>query len=352
MASIGELFVELGFEYNDKQAKSFEKRIGSIGKAVAKIAAAAGAAAVAMGALTIANAKSAEGISDVAKAAGVNVKELNAMRQTFYEMGMSVEEADAQMINFNNALQGFDDKKLAQIKSLGVETKGRSAAEVWLDTIQALSKYEGKELSVRAGLVGIDPATVNQMLAQPHVMEQTYRAAFDNSAAEGTILSMNELMSQFKQFTYLLKQVTMQIANGFKPVVESMMKGTLDWFVSNKDSLISGLEMFAAVLKNIAVSVEWAFGVIGNLVDGFMSFFAELGTASAGGLKGIWDWMNNTDGSHGFGSRLEAQPSAGGVTNITMTNSVNGVSDPRLASDLLVNKIVKGGKRGRVYAAE
>ena len=349
MAVISELLVELGFDYDDKQAKAFEKRVGSMGKAVAKIAMAVGATAVAMAALTVANARTAEGISDVSKMAGVSVRELNAMRQALSTLGMSAEDADAMLVGINAALKGFDPAKLNAIRSLGIDTEGKNSAQVMLEAVQALSKYSGKELEVRAGLIGFDPIQINQLLSDPNGFVAKFQAAFDSSASEKTIKSLSQLSGKIKDFIYDVKQLTAEIANGLTPILDSLMDDFFKWVTSNKDLIINNVKAYSDAMRATVDVIAWVVEKIAAITDPLTSMLAD---ASVAYEQGGWKEIVFGSNTRGLDYRAQAGATSGGTTNITMTNNVNGVSDPRLASELTTNKIISAANRGRLYATE
>jgi len=342
MAVIDSLLVQLGFEYDEKQARQFEKGLSRVGNAVKKIAVAAGTAAVAMGGLTIFQAGSAEDINDFAASVDESVQKVDALRQAFSHFGLTAEDANGLLLKMSSSLQGLDQGKITSLLGgLGISTEGKSAAELTLEALEKISKLGADQQRYYSERLGIDPQYFQQALKNIDKLRATYNQKYQTTArTQGNADSLTAFNQHLKNVRHEFSKLSGELAESFLPVMKKLTSGLLSWFRNNREEMAGWLDTFA----NFSIAFAEGMGKIIDAIKPFMDWlFPDEGTQKA---------MNNSNSpQYKFGSGYVV----GGqkVTNLNMNVKQDiRSSDPQVAANASMDKILTAATYGRVLATE
>lgn len=230
----------------------------SIGSA-AGVAVLGGAMIAATGAaiaLTLKMARIADELNDQAQAMGLTVGNLQNLRDTYLQLGVSSGAAESQMQRMQISLQGGDEKTTgaaAAFKKLGLsmeELREMSPDDALNKTIEAIRKLNSQSLKMKTlrdifgrggtGLAAAVNAT-NEELAL--AKERADKLRLPDSMITSLAATHDNVEMVHRSFSNL----QMMFASSFAPAVDNMAKSMFDLMTTDTSSMLGGMQAIAIV---------------------------------------------------------------------------------------------------------
>ena len=228
-------------EKSEKEtARKREERNKEFMSGLNKAALAATAAATAIGYAVTKVAGAFDNLGFVSQRTGASVQSLNSLGYAFKQTGGSAQQAVGAVEKFAQALRSNDGLK-GMVKGLGVDTT-KDMSEVYLNTIEALSKHEYQVGSREAGLFGISEE--DYKLVTDHLRQiREYRDEYNRTTRSLGIDSQKAAEASQSFWRSLNKlqatasALTDKLMISLAPALEAIVKRFNDWIETHPEQV-------------------------------------------------------------------------------------------------------------------
>jgi hypothetical protein len=291
--SIGQFFVELGFDVDEQSIETYEERILSAAKTVGSLAKAAVGAASAIGAFVVASAMKLDSLGKFAEVNQVGVEALQEIGHAANLTGSNMDAVKASVSSVNKTIgeAALGVGKGAKLfEQLGLSAKNADGSVKTFDDMlgdvsdkmQGLSRQE--QLAI-AQKLGIDSSLVPMLARGRDALEAMRLEAREMGAAtQEDAEAASALTSALDRVRFMLGSLAIKIAAGLMPVVTGVLDGFNAWMKANKEIIKSSITTAVTVLTRV-IGILWSIvrGAVSGLVD-FIRFLERfrLATIAAG----------------------------------------------------------------------
>jgi hypothetical protein len=367
---IREFLVGLGFKVDDKKLKDFTQSIDKATQFVGKLALGMEAMAVAV---TASVTKVSSQFEDLYYASIRMSDSVENIRGMTFAIGQLGGTAQGGMQALENLGEFFRSNPGGErfVQDLGVQTRNangelRGMTEVLHDLGTALKAMPYYRAKVVAGVLGIDPRTLQALLrdtgeAQSRFHDLAQRMGIDqDKAAKASHDFMNDLRELMAVLTLTLDRIVLTVQPVFRQIVqglEELDRVTGGW--STALIVLAGLLLpLLVVLDPIVLAVVALGAGLVYLISRFSDWRSGL-TGIGGGLADIWDALQPlVKAVEAFGVVLYKVfgPALTPILNMAFTMLADGlhmVADViRLVIDLLTGNWAKAWKDNKALGLD
>ena len=236
-------------------------------------------------ALTLSMARIADELNDQAQAMGLSAQSLQALRDTYLQLGVSAGAAEGQMQRLQISLQGGDDKTTgaaAAFKQLGLEMKDlreMQPDEALNATIDAIRKLGSQSLRMKAlrdvfgrGGTGM-AASVNATNKElKEAQERSDRLRIPDSMIKSLASTHDNVEMMHRGFT----NMQMMFASSFSPAVDNMAKSMFDFTTTDTKGMNNAMNILAIVCAVIFDVLAMILGILKMIWKAFYALFEIL----------------------------------------------------------------------------
>lgn len=237
--------------------------------------------------LTLSMARIADELNDQAQAMGLTAQSLQALRDTYLQLGVSSGAAEGQMQRLQISLQGGDDKTTgaaAAFKQLGLEMQDlreMQPDQALNKTIEAIRKLGSQSLRMKAlrdvfgrggtGMAAAVNATNHELKA---AQERSDKLRIPDSMIKGLAATNDNVEMMHRGFT----NMQMMFASSFTPAVDNMSKSMFELMTTDTESMNSGMQALAvicAVIFDVLALVVGLARMLWNLLQALFEILAS-----------------------------------------------------------------------------
>ncbi|MCJ2025105.1 phage tail tip lysozyme [Methylobacterium sp. J-067] len=261
-----------------KREERHKEFVAGLNRAALAAAAAATAITYAVNKVTSAF----DNLGFVSQRTGASVQSLNSLGYAFKQTGGSAQQAVGAVERFAQSLRGNDGLK-SFVKGLGVDTS-KDMGDVYLNTIEALSKHPYQVGSREAGMLGINEE--DYKLVTDHIRQiREYRSEYNRTTHALGVDSQQATEASQSFWRSLTKlqatasALTDKLMVSLAPALEAIIKKFNDWVAANPERIEQILKGISQALEWVAKKAEefgeWIMGSGGDLLMKRWDNFAE-----------------------------------------------------------------------------
>lgn len=296
MASIRELVVSLGLDFDSSGFAKAEAAIGVLKTGFAGVGAIIGGLAAGLTAITVSVAKQADELNDLSITLGVSTDALQRLGFAAQMSGASAETMNAGLMFLaRNATNAADGGKEAaeQFAKFGVQLKDqhgqlKTSDRLFLDVANGIGKMKSptEQAAAAAALLGrhAGPQLV-QLLKQGEEGIAALGAELEGLGGimDGDFIAASaEFDDTLNRMQGAIKGVGITIAKAFLPFLSSSVKGIIEWYKANREVISSRLTFFVERMASAFNGLGNIIGLVVSAVGKVVGSFARANPMIAG----------------------------------------------------------------------
>lgn len=260
MAIIDSLLVALGYEFDDEDAKKFEKANEVLSKSILVVATAAVAAATAIAGWAVTSADASNETAKLARNARLAVDEFDALAfaagQTEIEGGTLANGLEQLAIRASEAARGLGSGVEA-FGLLGIQATDANGAiketdQLLLEAADALNGLEdqGQRLEL-ADKLGLKDLNLLLLEGSEGINRLTNEAKSLGVVTAEDAKAAEQFIDEWARFVRVITQVGRAIATKILPVITKLVEGVREFIKDNEELMSSGLVSWFMDLSNV-----------------------------------------------------------------------------------------------------
>lgn len=227
-------------------------------------------------ALTLNMARMADELNDQAQAMGLTVGNLQALRDTYLQLGVSSGTAEGQMQRMQISLQGGDEKTTgaaAAFKKLGLsmeELRTMQPDQALNKTVEAIRGLNSQSLKMKSlrdifgrGGTGLAAAVNSTNEELKIARDRAERLRLPDSMITTLAATHDNVEMLHRSFSNL----QMMFATSFAPAVDNMSKSLFDLMTTDTTSMMSGMQAIAVVCAVIYDVLALVVNIVRSIID-------------------------------------------------------------------------------------
>lgn len=300
---IKEFLVALGVKVDDDKIKKFEQGIAKVTKGAIELASAVEVAATAAAAMVTKVSAQFEDLYYASQRIGDSVENIRGFSFAIGQVGGSAQGAMAALENMGEFFRSNPGAERF-VRGLGVETREangqmRAMTDIMgdlADRLRAMPYYRAK---VVAGVLGIDPRTLQAMLRGTDEAKAHFKAMADSMGVDldAAAKSSHDFMNDLRDLLALITLTADKIVMAIQPIATRLVD-TLRQLNIATDGWSTGLIVLAGVLTPLLLFLDPIVVLVVALgaaiaAVGMSSFADDTEDATSGlqGLQGAFDGL-------------------------------------------------------------
>jgi hypothetical protein len=296
MASIRELVVSLGLDFDSSGFAKAEAAIGVLKTGFAGVGAVLGGLAAGLTAITVSVAKQADAVGDLGATLGVSTDALQRLGYAAQLSGASAEAMNAGLMFLSrNAATAADGGKEAaeQFAKFGVQLKDqhgqlKTSDRLFLDVANGIGRIKSPTAQAAAAAQLLGRSAGPQLVQLLRQGEDGINALGDELVMLGGLMDGDfiaasaEFNDTLDRMQSAIRGVGITIAKAFLPFLSGAVKGIVEWYKANREVISSRVTFFVERMASAFNGLGNIIGLVVSAVSKVVGSFARANPMIAG----------------------------------------------------------------------
>lgn len=270
---IGELFVALGLEVDDKKLDAFQGKIDKTKQRMTTFIVAATAAAAAITAISQSAINATVSMTNFNLQTGLSIDKLQQWQKVaqLSDVTLSAEQVTQSIAGLQSQLTQIrlGGGNVTPFQLLGINTFGKDAFQVLEEIRGALVGIDNATATNLLQQIGLTPSFINILRLSRTEFEAINKEFFLNNAQRQGI---TKLGTSFTRLGIQLSAIKDNIVAEFAPALNKLLADITKWFSGNGKQVIKDMGNIVKIMIDIAQVLSNTIGLVYNITSAFLNF--------------------------------------------------------------------------------